>query len=213
MEVTPSGEKKWHLTKNWIRPISHRPDGALNETESKIDAIGHQPRLLDIVEVDLSGKAQVDGQPEDWLIEPKKMWRKQGRFDPAIIDRFIEEPNDLWLEMPHHPDRVSPQYLKDTNSPSLYLIRPETFQIFIRDDDFTGQTKKKRRGIFTYRGVQYDLPLTDPKMQSTYFPGFPNIPEGPVAACPEQVAALCISLTPVFASTGCHHKLVAAVFV
>jgi hypothetical protein len=94
----------------------------------------------------------------------------------------------------------------------LYLIQPESFRVFIRDESFSGKTTRKRRGIFTYRGSEYDLGLTDPQMQEKYFPDFKKRSEGWVDTCPKLVSALCISLTPVFENTGYHYKLVAAVF-
>jgi len=156
-------------------------------------------------------EAQVEGQPEDWLINPTVRWKHCGRFNPAILDKLIETPENLWLEEAHHPDRVSPQYLRETTAPSLYLIRPETFQIYVRQDTFNGKRTKKRRGIFTYRGIQYDLGLTDPKMDKKYLQNLSTLSDGPVKG-PEKVLALCISLTPVFQNTGFHYKLVAAVF-
>ena len=95
MEVTSTGEHKWHLSKQWLRPISHREDGALNALESRITVHGHQPELYDILEIDLHGKAHVDGQPEDWLIEEGRMWRKTGHFGTDVIAKLAEKPANL----------------------------------------------------------------------------------------------------------------------
>jgi hypothetical protein len=213
MEVYPaSQEHSWKLSNKWVRPISHRADGAISVMESRLAANGRQPQLRDIIEIDLAKRANIAGHPEDWLIEPGRMWRHKGRFPNDIVPKFVETPDGLWLENPLHRDRVSPDFLQQTNAQSLYLIQPESFRIYIREDSFSGKTTKKRRGIFIYQGNEYDLGLTDPKMQAKYFPNFQQMSEGWVAPGPPSVAALCISLTPVFETTGYHYKLVAAVF-
>jgi len=212
MEVTSTSERKWRLSKRWIRPISHRDDGALDFTESRITVHGHQPQLYDILEIDLHGKANVDGQPENWLIEEGAMWRKKGHFGTDVIANLVEKPADLWLEEPNHPDRVSPEYLIATSAASLLLIKPDSFRIYLRNDPFGPEGKKKRRAIFTYRGTKYDLALTDPHMEEKYFPRPRQRKEGWVEPGPDSVAAICVSLTPVLKSTGYHYKLAAAVF-
>jgi hypothetical protein len=165
---------------------------------------------LDIIDVPLQAPANVDGQPEDWLIKEGSPWTYRGKFDAKVLERLLETPDDLWLEYRHRPDRVSPDYLRRYELPSLYLIRPKGFELAIaafRDDN--GQSKKKRRAHFDYNGINYDLAMTDHRMQQRYFPAFPNVPTGVLANGPARDSILCVSLAPEFG--GYHYKLAATV--
>lgn len=210
MEVNPTDDGKWRLSKNWIRPLSHREGGAINPTESRLNT-NRQPELLDLVEIPLEGPAQVEGQPEDWLIHQNASWTYRGRFAPGVLSHLLEEPENLWLEFPDRSDRVSPSFLREHRLPSLYLIRGANLRLAITDfiDDF-GRSKKKRRARFCHNGVHYDLALTDPMMQQRYFNDFPHTAIGEVADGPDPNSVLCVSLAPEFRDH--HYKLVAGVF-
>lgn len=209
MEVEATDDGKWRLNRNWIRPLSHSEGGEVNLHESRLDT-NQQPAILDIVEIPLDEPAQVDGQPEDWLIARESNWIYRGRFAPSVLGHLLEEPENLWLEFPHQADRVSPDFLRMHRLPSLYLIQASDLGLAITEFvDDSGQTKKKRRARFRYKGVSYDLALTDPKMQCRYFPNFPQTNSGPITDGPDADSILCVSLTPEF--RGHHYKLVAGV--
>jgi len=209
IEVEPTDNGKWRLSKNWIRPLSHREGGEINFIESRLSN-NRQPTILDLVEIPLEAPAQVEGQPEDWLIQTSSAWTYRGRFAPEVLHRLIEEPENLWLEFPHRSDRVSPSYLRDHGLPSLYLIQGSDLRLaiteFVND---SGQTQKKRRARFRHNGIYYDLAMTDPEMQRRYFPDFPNINAGEIADGPDSDSILCVSLAPEF--NGHHYKLVAGI--
>jgi hypothetical protein len=201
------------LTRHWIRPISLREKGEINRIESRTqtDVGTKQPAILDVIDIPLGRKAQVAGQPEDWYIDPKQNWRFRGTVKKEGLSKLVQTPSNLWLENRLRPDRVSPTYLFINKSPSLYLINATNFRIEITETaDFnTGLLKKKRRGKFSYNGINYDFALTDPVMQSVYFPSFPNVNVGILKPGPPLNCRLCISLAPDF--NGYHYKLVAAV--
>lgn len=209
MEVEPVDDGKWRLSKNWIRPLSHREGGEINSIESRLSN-NRQPRILDLVEVPLQAPARVEGQPEDWLIQQNSRWTYRGRFAPDVLARLLEEPENLWLEFPHRSDRVSPDFLRQHGLPSLYLIQCSALRLFITEfvNDL-GQTLKKRRARFRHNGANYDLALTDPEMQWRYFPDFPHTNAGEIAGGPDPDSILCVSLAPEF--KGRHYKLVAGV--
>lgn len=56
-------------------------------------------------------------------------------------------------------DRVSYSFLREFPYPlqSLYLIRVEGVRVYKR-----GSQTMRRRAVFEYKGIEYDLPLTDP---------------------------------------------------
>jgi hypothetical protein len=207
VEVEKLPDGKWKLSNNWIRPVSNREKNAINAKESCLDN-NSQPSVLDIIEISLSKSANVAGQPEDWIIDPISIWKYLGRIPRESLNSIIESPKNLWLEYPHNPfspDRVSPDFVKKHVLPSLYLIKSKDLQIAIAEK----WSQKKRRAIFTYQGIRYDLALTDPEIQRKFFSGFPLVPTGPIAKGPAPDSILCVSLAPEW--NGKHYKLIAAV--
>jgi len=75
---------------------------------------------------------------------------------------------------------------------------------------YDGREQKRRRGKFLYNGVNYDLAITDPEIDSKYFSPFPSIDDG-IKQIPMDAkkCLLCISLAPEF--NGYHFKLIAKV--
>jgi len=201
------------LTQNWVRPISLRDGGEVNQIESALPnkPNTNQPAILDVIDVPVQRPANVAGQPEDWLIDPSKRWAFRNVIPSNQLENLVQTPTNLWLEDHSRRDRVSPEYLRANSLPSLYLIDAEDFTIEITEaQDFnSGQMKKKRRSKFQYNGTPYDLALTDPLMQKKYFPTFPNLNTGIITPGPPHGCRLCISLAPVL--NGYHYKLVAAV--
>jgi len=210
-EVSKLSNGKWQLSNNWFRPISKRPSAGINFRESLLSPKSVQPVLLDIIEIPFTTQASIPGQPEDWFFDDNIPWRHHGHFNKKVLANIFDRPNDIWLERGASFDRVTPAYLAANFFPSLYLVRPESFRIEI--DQFTdsdGNTKKKRRGVFKYNKIEYNLALTDPIMEQRYFPSFPNVDVGALSHGPQSVEAICVSLAPQF--NGFHYKIVAAVF-
>lgn len=205
--LQPDG--KWNLTNNWVRPLGHSKGGELSFLEYRLDN-NKSPNILDIVEISLLRPANIQGQPEDWLIDPSRCWIYRGYFPSSVAAQLVESPPNLWLESILRNDRVSADYIQKHQLPSLYLIRPQQLEIAITEFiDDQGQSKKKRRARFIYNQARYDLALTDPLVQQKYFPNFPSVSVGPLATGPARDSILCVSLAPEF--NGYHYKLAAAI--
>lgn len=214
MKMNPDG--RWQNTGRWIRPISHRPNGAISDKESFLRNKSRLPQLFDIVEIPLSAPAHVEGQPEDWLIEEGVDWLFLGQVDPQkSVDAFAEQPNDLWFQPGVKKDRVTPEWIAQHALPSLYLIQPEQIKIYIQETDFGNGPKRSRRAWFRYRGVEYDWGMTDRVVSGKYFPDYRTRKTGLNAGVSIDCAAMCISLAPAWkadvASQSYHYKLVAAI--
>jgi len=207
VEVEELSDGNWNLSNKWIRPVGNRENHAVNISESLLSN-KLQPSVLDVVDIHILKPADVAGQPEDWLIAPNCTWNYRGTLPREELTKAIESPDNLWLEYPHNPfspDRVSPEFVKKHNLPSLYLIKANDLQIVIEER----QCEKKRRAKFTYRGISYNLALTDPEVQTKFFPNFPRVPTGTIANGPAPDSMLCVSLAPEW--NGKHYKLIAAV--
>jgi len=190
----------------WIRPVSNREDEALRYGEIKYpnNAI---PKLLDIAEIHLSEKTGSTTQPENWLTQ-NVGWAMTGHISKRSLSHLVEAPQGLWVDPSVNTDRISSEsFTKQCYSSSLYIVKPNNFQmkIFTDFDAFAGREKKRRRAIFDYNGLHYDLAITDPDIDTKYFQPFPKMEEGAKIIIPEKDCLLCISLAPEF--HGYHYKL------
>lgn len=200
------------LIGEWIRPVSDHDEGAISSKEALLEK-GGLPHVLDIIQVELKENAENPTQPENWLIDKGK-WKKTGKIDSSsLFKHFIETPNDLWISDSGESDRVATDdYLKNNCDSSIVIIRPDEFvmKIYTEYNPFKGYNQKKRRGIFLYNGINYNLSITDPEIDKKYFNPFPGIDdEAKEIVMDTDKCLLCISLTPEF--QGSHYKLIATI--
>ena len=216
IEVKKNQDGRWQNTERWVRPISHRANGAISNAESFLLKPNRHPELFDIIEIPLQKEAHVAGQPEDWLIEPTANWQYLGRFHPKnSVNDFIEAPNDLWNQDGEKKDRVTPNWIAKHSSQSLYFIKPERFKIYVEIRDFGHGATRRRRASFVYKSVNYDFSFTDPVASSTHLPDYETREPGLQNGVSLDCLAICVSLAPAWkggiASQEYHYKLVAGI--
>lgn len=199
----------------WIRPVSQQGEGEVRTQESTC-ADGTQPAVLDVVEVTLTAKQDCAHQPENYLIASSCRWQKNGTIPANSLGAIEEKPAHLWLQPGGRTDRIHSQMAVASLNPfqSLYLVRPVNlrFRIWEAMDDFRGGPRKQRRAFFTYAGTEYNLPITDPTMETRYFHPFPALNQPPREIAPTSPANcfLVVSLAAPF-TDGYHYKVVATV--
>ena len=89
-EITPEGFG------GWIRPVSARPDGELNDDEQRCTG-GTDAALLDVVEIPLFRPQPDDYQRENHLIDPALRWTKRGVVTWSDLQAAVEDPDGpLW---------------------------------------------------------------------------------------------------------------------
>jgi len=197
----------------WIRPVTDHNNGAVSTSEMVLEN-GGMPEFLDVLEIEVSGNANNPTQPENWRLRTDKKWKKTGKIElKSVFDDFIERPLNLWKGDWCQPDRIDTAgYLDNGFNASICIIKPAFFvmKIFTTYNEFEGRMQKRRRGIFSYNGVTYNLAITDPNMDKKYFRPFPRNNDGvkQITLNPEK-CLLCISLAPEF--KGYHYKLIAKV--
>lgn len=206
IEIDKDSEGRY-IFGSWIRPISSRDNQAITNEESILDN-RRQPKILDVIGIPLLKKRLDRHHNEDCLIHPKENWTYHGKVSISDISHLINSPKNLWLEYPKRPfspDRVSPEFVRVNSLPSLYMVRVENLELAITQNEFG----KKRRAVFSYHGIRYDLALTDPEAQKKYFPNFARTPLGTIEKGPPKNSILIISLTPQF--NGKYYKIVATI--
>jgi hypothetical protein len=197
---------------NWCRPVSNHDEGAISPREAQIVG-GGLPNFLDIIEITVYENAEDPTQPENWRISSGN-WIKTGKIrKSSVYSACVEEPTNLWLGNCHSTDRIATrEYIQKNYSSSICIIRPEKFIMYIYTEfnEYKGYNQKKRRGKIWYKGLLYNLSITDPEMDSKYFFPFPGIDEGvKEIELNADGCLICVSLTPEF--QGYHYKVISKV--
>ena len=186
----------------WIRPISARDHEEVSRRECGLND-GSMPKPLDIVEVPILGHRPRDYQQENWLIDPRRPWKKLSSLPISSLPSWIDPVVTLWRNgfssKSGSNDRI-PAFIAASLRSSLCLIRVRSLTISVATSIYTGT--KTLRGDFFYRGTNYDLRITDQKYENE----FRQKSEGNYSLGP---CLLTISLGEAF--EGFAYKLIAAV--
>jgi hypothetical protein len=197
----------------WLRPVGEHGDGELYEAEIKLDDKS-QPQVLDVIDVHLDRQQESHVQPENWYPARRQTWHKVGHMAHSYLALLQEEPATLWHRRDWRNDRVPAADAAHMDiRQSLYLIRPRHLRLLLWSEAIpdTEAHKHRRRVVFDYHGVEYNLPLTDPRVTAAFDENFP-----PAGGPPREVhlpcgdeCLLCVSLTREY--QGYHYKVVATV--
>lgn len=178
-------------TGRWIRPVSNIQGGELSHQQAKIrnphGTFNVKP--FQKVLMELEEHVPLPHQPENYLINDTE-WIQNYSFNSEQLHTLLDSPVDLWgttnrIDFTHITAGLYhvPQ--------SLYLVRVQNLRLYYIVDD-------KRRASFTYRGIDYDFAVTDPKFDEI------------VAKNLQLSGILCLSLGEQY--LGYCYKLVATIF-
>jgi len=191
----------------WIRPVSARPTRELS-LEERGYRYGREPRLLDIITLQLARPAPEGHQQENHEIDHDFRWTCSGAVSWRHLQEAVEHvEGPLWLngESSSHGenDRVA-EHEAARMTRSLYLVRPGGLRMLVAAEGAAPLVQRRVRAEFQIAGHSYRLPVTDPPIERAYrFQA-----EG---AYPVPDALLCVSLGEVF--HGYAYKLAAAVIM
>lgn len=151
----------------WLRPVSHRPDGGLEPRERQY-ATGAEPQLLEIVDVPLMRAHPKDYQSENWLIEPRRRWKKVGTYEWCDLAKLVNCGKPLWLDGRHtargQNDHLSLEEAR-TCDHSLRLVHVDGLRLHAYKVDF----RPTVQGEFMFAGVPYRLKVTDPIVEEAHY--------------------------------------------
>jgi hypothetical protein len=207
------------FSQNWIRPISEIDTGELHKADIRLCEkhwpkwfcvliiwfMRHkpQPNVLDVIKIPLLQAKASAYQTENYLIRPGKSWIKQGCVSTKQLPQLCDAVSSLWRNGYHSfkglNDRMPLEFVQKRVRHSLLLIKPDRLSLSVEKRGF----QLKIRSQFNFNRQQYNLVVTDPKIE--YFYHFK--PEGKYQIGSEVY--VCISLSEPF--EGYCYKLVAAI--
>ena len=189
----------------WIRPVSARERGELT-SERWYDKTWRDPRLLDVIEMELREPRPSGCQTENHLIDRNVRWKNFGRISLRAVSAAIDRPSGpLWANGDStgcgRNDRV-PAPVAEREEYSLTLVQPEHLVMVLGAE---GEGRRRVRGRFSLACHDYALVVTDPVVEQK----FRQSSDGATIELNRPV--LCISLSERFPSQNACYKLIAAV--
>jgi hypothetical protein len=193
----------------WIRPVSDRPTQEVSEEERRYQN-GQDPRLLDIVEIQMQEHIPHEHQSENHLIDPDSHWINAGKLTwHKLADALDKFPGSLWIDgnssysglndrIPHAQAAKLPG--------SLMLLQPDELVVTISAEGAAfGNPKRKVRAHFSLGGQKYALAVTDPIAERIYLAK----KDGDYQI---KAARLCVSLGEAYKDGNCY-KFVAGIIL
>jgi hypothetical protein len=140
-----------------VRPVTLRGDGAIPPAMERLE--GGDPQVLDVLDLPLGAAGPDYGfQPENRLLAGGP-WARVGRADPKTLLPFCENTPTL---LHNGDDRVPWTFLHGLPRPqwkSLQLVHVTGVRFSHR---LTRKGLSQVRVRFCFRGVVYDVSVTDP---------------------------------------------------
>lgn len=204
---------------NGFVPLLRKRGGELNTYLTSL-ALGHDPKLLEVIEIPFLKAAPLSCQPENWLVETPlkpKTWKSHGTIAWEDAPSLLDQKPEMWHDPNDEDRRVRegfPETMKKTAS--LYFIKPDkinTVSVWSEHNTFPGAakpTKRKRVFSVTHNGQVHDLEIEDPKFADKYYPNFPGVNDSAIVMKLSKETLLCVSLTGPF--HGHHYKIAAGIF-
>lgn len=156
----------------WFRPVSATEHSGVSAADRQYDG-GSEPRLLDIVELEILGARPAGFQTENVVLDDSTYWRRVGMFGWENLADIEESDGPLW-PLGHHTqpgfnDQV-PDEIAAGLSDSLRLIRIESLVLKVLVPHPRYGHDLKVLAEFEFDGAIYRLRVTDPEIEDTYVP-------------------------------------------
>jgi len=197
VEVVFNGDGKWKPVCNddgrprWIRPIAKTTYGEIP------NYVAEDIQMLSVVKLSNVVQCPEEAHTENVHYSRMETCDYDISQEPSILNLFVDTKHQSIF---HNRGRaVSAEMLMGINY-SLMLIHPEKASAYLDEN----REKSKNRMKFTYYGVEYDFPITDP----VFLDEFKREPKR-YADIPDVYLALSLGLE----FEGWHHKLVAGVII
>ncbi len=147
-------------SQQWIRPVSDMEGAALSGqqclSQNPHGRFGVKP--LQKIKMNLSQHAPLVSQPENYLISDE-IWHQRYLIQDNEVSNYVDTPDNLWGT----GNRVNYAQIESKIvdiGQSLYLIQASNLQL--------SKVDGRRRAAFSYAGINYDLPVTDPNFERQF---------------------------------------------
>ena len=153
-------------TKKWIRAVANESGKELTYSQVLIkNPYGvYEAKPLQRAEIKFIKHAPLPNQPENYMVS-NQIWIQRYTIGRDEIKEYLDYPDNLWIDYTSEKDRVDYRLIENGEFliyQSLYLIEVKKLHIYWYDRSNFGRSPQ-RRGRFRYKGIVYDLPITDPK--------------------------------------------------
>lgn len=147
----------------WIRPVGPRESESLCPDERRYPN-GTEPRLLDIIEMELLEQLPIGHQTENYRPHPGRPWKKVGELTPTQVVAAAQKfPGSLWFDggsgAHGFNDMVPANRMKGFRH-SLLLLIPDRIRMEVTEEGPMKKIKVRADLLFGYK--HYLLPVTDP---------------------------------------------------
>lgn len=178
-------------TKRWYRPVSSSNGDELSDSQVKFQNNYGQysVKTLQKIEMGFLNHVPLIQQPENYLID-NVIWQQKYNIKLEELDAYLEQPDSIW-GMDNKVSYSSISSRAILIEQSLYLVQVQNISLYYDEE-------RKRRASFSYNGIAYDLPVTDPEFYKI------------VSDKKDIKGILCISLGEEY--HGYCYKIVAAIF-
>jgi len=184
-------------------------------------ALGHDPKLLEIIEVCLDRAVPLPDQPENWLVEKAfeaGSWRSVGHFEWGLTSVLLDRPPVLWNDPASGSRRVREGFPRGMPEPaSLYFVKPEkigSIRVWSEPNHPSAAygIKKRRVATIRYGGIWHECDIDDPNFAERHYPQFPSVNEPAIEVRLSKPDSTLVSLSVTGAYHGYHYKIAAAFF-
>ncbi|MEU3541050.1 hypothetical protein AB0H90_19395 [Streptomyces paromomycinus] len=155
----------------WVRPVSARKSHEISRQERQYED-GSDPRVLDIIDVPLLHHQPSSYQSENWLLDPRRDWKRAGRAEWSQLLAVEQHPDTLWINGHSTPGRFNdriPIEQTETLPDSLKLIRVS--RITLRTPTpraGSDDAKRPLDAVFRHAGRLYIMRATDPEYEQQH---------------------------------------------
>ncbi len=155
--------------KRWIRPVNEK--GPLEDYQIRYSD-GELPKLLDIIKITIVKSCPNKYQPENYLISDE-VWEKIGEYEKINLDKLCDDYSTIFDNVSSTNlglfDKIPANHFGNIdNRYSLMFIKIKTIK-FVRVNIYSqGYYKKKLRAKFDYKGIPYNISITDENIEKEY---------------------------------------------
>jgi hypothetical protein len=200
----------WWKPGPWIRLIDPGTKGGEVRIENTYCEGGGHARVLDVVDVPVSGPAGHPDHPEDWFLLSDTPWTRIERMTRAELGALADSPEELWFDG-DNPRAVPAGYVEGMPAPATLYLIGDAEECVTRwwSENREGEEKVRRRLYLKHHGRAHEFDITDPSFTRRHAL-FETAKQEKQSLALKTPLLLCLSLTRPW--QGKQYKIAATIF-